>query len=114
MTVYRLLCGADNWNQSLLNVPSAIPFSPDLDRATGTITNDILCSFLRKYAPLKVQDCGTRHRECSHQAGLVVSQPSRTAICCEKIALFPDPPNMNLVVCEADCDGMHAKDVDDV
>jgi polyhydroxybutyrate depolymerase len=46
---YRLLGGGDEWNQRPMNIPGAIPFNPDLDRATGTVTNDILWKFFREH-----------------------------------------------------------------
>jgi polyhydroxybutyrate depolymerase len=47
--LYRLLGGADEWNQRPMNIPGAIPFNPDLDSATGTVTNDILWKFFREH-----------------------------------------------------------------
>jgi len=46
--LYRLLGGGDNWIQSPMNVPGAVPFNPDLDKATGITTNDILWKFFRE------------------------------------------------------------------
>ena len=46
---YRLLGGGDVWNQGSMNIPGAIPFNPDLDKATGTTTNDILWKFFREH-----------------------------------------------------------------
>jgi poly(3-hydroxybutyrate) depolymerase len=43
--VYRLIGGADTWNQNPMNVPGQIPFNPDLNRYTGVTTNDILWKF---------------------------------------------------------------------
>jgi hypothetical protein len=43
------LGGGDDWNQEPMNNPGAIPFNPDLDRGTGTVTNDILWKFFREH-----------------------------------------------------------------
>ena len=48
--LYRLLGGTDDWNQAPMNVPGSIPFNPDLDRATGITTNDILWNFFREHS----------------------------------------------------------------
>ena len=47
--LYRLLGGGDDWNQSPMNVPGALPFNPDFDRGTGTTTNDILWKFFGEH-----------------------------------------------------------------
>lgn len=47
--LYRLVGGADDWNQAPMDVPGSTPFNPDLDRATGITTNDILWNFFREH-----------------------------------------------------------------
>lgn len=47
--LFRLLGGADEWNLSPMNVPGTVPFNPNLDKATGVTTNDILWNFFREH-----------------------------------------------------------------
>jgi polyhydroxybutyrate depolymerase len=47
--LYRLLGGGDDWNQNPMNMPGDTPFNPDLNRETGTTTNDILWKFFREH-----------------------------------------------------------------
>ena len=47
--LYRLLGGLDIWNQGAMNIPSQIPYNPDLNERTGTNTNDILWKFFEAH-----------------------------------------------------------------
>ncbi len=60
--LYRLLGGGDDWNQNPLNVPGETPFNPDLDRATGVKTNEILWNFFREHPNAYSADVNGRFR----------------------------------------------------